>query len=267
MDKKTFKTSNPVLREGVFDKPQGQVSDSGTGASAVGEGVRASGESMTLQGTVNKSFLLLAITVVAAGVTWHYAFATSPASLIPWAIGSSLVGLAVGLVICMNNQMAPALSPFYAAFKGLAIGCISAFYEAKYPGLVVQSVGLTICVFLALLFLYTSKIVKATENFKLGVMSATFGILVLYLVNVVCVTFFHLPIKPIYDTGFVGIGLSLFIVTIAALNLVLDFDFIETGVEKHAAKHMEWYGAFGLLVTLIWLYLEILRLLYKLRSK
>ncbi|MBP7863546.1 Bax inhibitor-1/YccA family protein [bacterium] len=271
MDKKTFKTSNPVLREGVFDKSQEQVSGSGSGVSGaaadVGAGARASGESMTLQGTVNKSFLLLAITAIAAGVTWHYAFATNPESLIPWAIGSSIVGLVVGLVICMNDKLAPALSPFYAAFKGLAIGCISAFYEAKYPGLVVQSVGLTICVFLALLFAYTSKIVKATENFKLGVMSATMGIFVLYLVNIVCVTFFHLPIKPIYDTGFVGIGLSLFIVTIAALNLVLDFDFIETGVEKHAPKHMEWYGAFGLLVTLIWLYVEILRLLYKLRSK
>ncbi|MDX2106907.1 MAG: Bax inhibitor-1/YccA family protein [Candidatus Melainabacteria bacterium] len=270
MDKKTFKTGNPVLREGVFDKSQEQVGGADVGAgvnSGIGADSRSSAESMTLQGTVNKSFLLLLITSVAAAVTWHYALAASPVAVMPWAIGSILVGFIVGLVIIFNTSMAPALSPFYAVFEGLALGCISAYYEAKFPGLVVQSVGLTICVFLAMLFAYTSKIVKATENFKMGVISATMGIAVLYLVNLVCITFFHLPLKPIYDTGFIGIGLSLFIVTIAALNLVLDFDFVESGVEAKAPKHMEWYGAFGLLVTLVWLYLEILRLLYKLRSK
>lgn len=266
MEKKTFRTGNPALKEGVFDKPQQPVGGAGTGT-GVGVDSRASSESMTLQGTVNKSFLLLLITTVAAGVTWHYALAASPVSVMPWALGSGIVAFVVALVIIFNNPLAPALSPFYAAFEGLALGCISAYYEAKYPGLVVQSVGLTICVFLSMLFAYTSKLIKATENFKMGVVSATLGICVLYLVNLVCITFFHLPIKPIYDTGIVGICLSLFIVIIAALNLVLDFDFVETGVEARAPKHMEWYGAFGLLVTLVWLYLEILRLLYKLRSK
>jgi len=269
MEKKTFKTGNPVLKEGVFDNLQGSVDANGGVGSGLdaGASARATGEAMTLQGTVNKSFLLLLITTVSAAVTWHYALASGPAAVMPWAIGSVLVGFCVSLVIIFNKTTAPALSPFYAAFEGLALGCISAYYEAKYPGMVVQSVGLTICVFLAMLFAYTSKIVKATENFKMGVISATMGIAILYLVNIVCVTFFHLPIKPIYDTGFVGIGLSLFIVIIASLNLVLDFDFVESGVEARAPKYMEWYGAFGLLVTLVWLYLEILRLLYKLRSK
>lgn len=264
MERKTYKTGNPALKEGVFDKYKEQA-----GVAATPDGrVLSAGDSMTLQGTVNKSFLLLFITMLTGAITWHYVFQpTGAVAVMPVAIGGVLVALVVGLVIIFNNHLAPALSPFYAAFEGLALGCISAYYEAKYPGLVVQSVGLTTCVFLALLFAYTSRLIKATENFKLGVVAATGGICILYLINLVCILAFHMPIKPIYDAGPVGICLSLFVVTIAALNLVLDFDFIESGVEARAPKFMEWYGAFGLLVTLIWLYLEVLRLLAKLRNR
>ncbi len=264
MEKKTYKTGNPALNQSVFEKAREKA---GVATGPDGR-VLSSGESMTMQGTVNKSFLLLFITMISGAVTWHYAFGAAGATAVfPVAIGGCLIGFCIALAIIFNNHLAPALSPLYAAFEGLALGAISAYYEVKYPGLVVQSVGLTACVFLALLFAYTSRLIKATENFKLGVCAATGGICILYIINLICTMAFHMPIRMIYDAGPIGIGLSLFVVTIAALNLVLDFDFIESGVEASAPKFMEWYGAFGLLVTLVWLYLEVLRLLSKLRSR
>ena len=146
-----------------------------------------------------------------------------------------------------------------------AIGGISAMMEARYPGIVLQAVGLTFGTLLCLLGLYKSGLIKVTQNFRLGVVAATGGILVLYLVQMVLRMFGGTGMGFIHESGMAGMLFSAFVVTIAALNLVLDFDFIEAGAEHGAPKYMEWYGAFGLTVTLIWLYLEILRLLAKLR--
>jgi uncharacterized YccA/Bax inhibitor family protein len=154
----------------------------------------------------------------------------------------------------------------YAALEGLALGGISALFEARYPGISVQAVMLTFGVFAALLFAYTSRLIRPSENFKLGVVAATGGIALVYLVSI-GLSFFGITIPFLHDSGPIGILVSVVIVVIAALNLVLDFDFIETGVARGAPRYMEWYAAFGLLVTLVWLYLEMLRLLSKLRRR
>ena len=226
---------------------------------------------MTLNGTVNKCFIMFAILLLTAAYTWN-AFnagitAGEPgnidAIMVPMMVGI-FGGLVVALVTIFKAPWSPVLAPAYAALEGLALGGISAIFEAQYPGIVVQAVGLTLLTLFTLLVAYRSGLIKATENFKLGVTAATGGIFLLYMVNMV-MRFFGSSIPFIHESGPMGIIFSLVVVVIAALNLVLDFDFIENGVEQGAPKYMEWYGAFGLAVTLIWLYLEILRLLAKLR--
>ena len=157
-------------------------------------------------------------------------------------------------------------APIYAALEGLALGGISAVFESRYPGIVSQAVFLTFGTLAALLIAYRSGWIKATENFKLGVVAATGGIFFVYLISFV-LSFFGVSIPLIHGSGVFGILFSLFVVVIAALNLVLDFDFIEQGAEQGAPKYMEWFAAFGLMVTLIWLYLEVLRLLSKLQQR
>ena len=157
-------------------------------------------------------------------------------------------------------------SPIYAVIEGVFLGVISSMMESKFPGIVMQAVGLTFGVLFALLVAYKSKMIKVTDNFRLGVVAATGGIAILYFISII-MGFFGARIPFIHESGPLGIGFSLFVVVIASLNLVLDFDFIEKGAEYNAPKYMEWYGAFGLLVTLIWLYIEILRLLAKLNSR
>jgi uncharacterized YccA/Bax inhibitor family protein len=157
-------------------------------------------------------------------------------------------------------------TPAYAAIEGLFLGTLSSLFELQYPGIVINAVSLTFAVLAALLAAYSSGWIRPSENFKLGIAAATGGIFIVYMVSM-GLSFFGKSIPLIHESGLVGIGFSLFVVTIAALNLVLDFDFIETGVERGAPKYMEWYGAFGLLVTLVWLYLEILRLLAKLQGR
>jgi uncharacterized YccA/Bax inhibitor family protein len=166
-----------------------------------------------------------------------------------------------------KKTWAPVTAPLYAALEGLFVGGISAMFEASFPGIVMQAVMLTMGVLAALLMAYKSGLIKATENFKLGVVAATGGIALLYLVNMGMRLFGFEGFGFIHESGTMGIAFSAFVVVIAALNLVLDFDFIESGAEAGAPKYMEWYGAFGLVVTLVWLYLEILRLLAKLQSR
>ena len=175
-------------------------------------------------------------------------------------------GFIVAMVTVFKQKWAPFTVPLYAALQGLFLGGISATFELRFPGIVIQAVGLTMMVFLALLFAYKSKLIQATENFKLGITAATGGIALLYIVQLV-LSFFGIHIPYIHESGPIGIGFSLVVVTIAALNLVMDFDFIENGAARRAPKYMEWYAAFGLLVTLVWLYLEMLRLLAKLQSR
>jgi uncharacterized YccA/Bax inhibitor family protein len=179
-------------------------------------------------------------------------------------------GVIGGLIFCLitsfKSEWAPITAPIYALLEGLVIGGLSAFFEMAYPGIVVQAAGLTFGTLFVMLMAYKSGLIQATEKFKLGVIAATGGIALLYLVSLV-MSMFGKPIGFIHEGGTFGILFSGFVVVIAALNLVLDFDFIRQGSEQGAPKYMEWYGAFALIVTLVWLYLEILRLLAKLRKE
>jgi uncharacterized YccA/Bax inhibitor family protein len=221
-------------------------------------------ERMTLGGTVNKTALSLFILMIAASYIWNRG-AADPA-LPVWILGSVIGGFIVAIATSFKKTWAPITTPVYAALEGVALGGISVIFESQYPGIVSQAVFLTFGTLAALLLAYRSGLVRATENFKLGIFAATGGIALLYLASFV-LGFFGMSVPLIHSSGTWGILFSLFVVVIAALNLVLDFDFIETGVERGAPKYMEWYGAFGLLVTLVWLYLEILRLLAKLQSR
>jgi len=169
-------------------------------------------------------------------------------------------------VTIFKPAWAPVTSPIYAALEGLALGALSAIFEARYPGIVIQAVGLTFGTLVALLVVYRSGLIPVTENFKLGVVAATGGIAFVYLIGFV-MSFFGASIPLIHGSSAIGIAFSLLVVGVAALNLVLDFDFIEQGAERRVPKYMEWYAAFGLLVTLVWLYLELLRLLAKLQDR
>jgi uncharacterized YccA/Bax inhibitor family protein len=238
------------------------------------KGIIAAGERsdvMTIQGTVNKTFALLFLLVMSAGFVWKL-FISSSANPELAALANILMiagiagGLVFSLVTIFVKTWSPFTAPLYAIFEGLFLGGISAVLQAAYPGIAAQAIAITMGTLLALLLAYKSGLIKATENFKLGIFAATGGIFVVYLVTVI-LNLFHVSMPYIHQSGTIGILFSLFVVVIAALNLVLDFDFIEQGAASGAPKYMEWYGAFGLMVTLVWLYIEILRLLTKLRSR
>jgi uncharacterized YccA/Bax inhibitor family protein len=219
---------------------------------------------MTIGGTVNKTAMSLVVLFAAAMYVWgRGTVGQLPIGLV---IGGVVGGFVVAIVTAFKQTWAPITTPLYAALEGLALGGISYLFEQSYPGIVAQAVFLTFGTLGALLFAYRSGIIRATENFKLGVFAATGGIGIVYLLSFV-LGFFGIGVPLIHSSGTFGILFSLFVVVIAALNLVLDFDFIEEGAERGAPKYMEWYGAFGLLVTLVWLYLEILRLLAKLQDR
>ena len=222
------------------------------------------GASMTIMGTVHKTALGLLLLMSTALFTWNM-----PAGD-PRATGLMIVGMIGGLIVAIvtifKHHLAKYTVPAYALLEGLALGGISKFFDVMYPGIVNQAVMLTFGTLGALLLAYRSGLIKATENFKLGVMAATGGIFFVYLISWI-LSWFSVSIPLIHSNSNMGILFSIVVVVIAALNLVLDFDFIEEASEKGAPKYMEWYGAFGLLVTLIWLYLEILRLLAKLSSR
>jgi uncharacterized YccA/Bax inhibitor family protein len=244
-----MRTSNPALNEKAF---KGQV---------------AVGEAMTLQGTVNKTGLLLLCVVATAAWTWGLAHSNRPEAVYPWMIGGIIGGFVVALATIFKQNWAPLTAPIYALLEGFALGGISAIFEQTYHGIAIQAVGLTFGTLFVMLLAYKTGMIRATQRFKTGVIAATGGIMVFYLIGMVLRVFFHFQIQVIYAGGLWGILFSLFVIIIAALNLVLDFDMIETGVSGGAPKYMEWYGAFGLMVTLIWLYLEILRLLGKVRRR
>lgn len=216
-------------------------------------------ERMTLDGTVNKTGILLGLCFFGAIISWNI-----PNPLLMF--GGAFVGFGLAMYTSFVPRNAGITAPIYAFLKGLFLGGISLVLEMQYPGIAIQAVGLTFGTLASLLFFYKSGLIKPTENYRLMIFSATFGIMILYLVNFV-MSFFGAGIGFIHSNGIFGIGFSLFVVGVAALNLVLDFDFIEQGAENSLPKYMEWYGAFSLMVTLIWLYLEILRLLAKLRSR
>jgi uncharacterized YccA/Bax inhibitor family protein len=230
---------------------------------------QASATTMTIEGTAQKTLFLLLLALGAACVTWSKTFSAAeanPAAAMPWAVLGGLVGFVSALVICFRHTWAPTLAPIYALAEGLFLGGISASLEVQYPGIVIQAVGGTFGTLGGLVLAYQSGLIKATENFKLGIVAASGGICLVYLISVIG-GFFGFPVPYIHEAGPIGIGFSLVVVVIAALNLVLDFDYIEQAAERGAPKYLEWYGAFALMVTLVWLYVEILRLLSKLRSR
>jgi uncharacterized YccA/Bax inhibitor family protein len=251
-----MRSGNPALKESTFlDLGSGTVVSRADGA-------------MTLNGTVNKTGILLLLTVMTAAFAWNQSFVggapTAMAPIYMW--GGLIGGFILAMVTVFKKTWAPVTAPMYALVEGFFLGAISAMFNHLYEGIVMQAVLLTFGTLFALLFAYRSGLIKATEKFKLGVVAATGGIMLVYLASIV-LNMFGSGIPLIHESGIVGIGFSLFVVVIAALNLVLDFDFIETGVEQGAPKYMEWYGAFGLMVTLVWLYIEFLRLLAKLQSR
>lgn len=242
------RSGNPTLKDSTFE-PSGHY---------VGQ------ESMTINGTVNKAFITLTVLLASAFSTWMLYY--DGYNVTTLAIGGAIVGFVLAMIISFKPTAAPFLVPLYAIAEGMFLGAISARYENLYQGITLQAALLTIGVFFALLLAYKTRLIKATENFKLGVVAATGGIFIVYLLSFV-LRLFGINMPYLHDNDWIGIGISVIIVIIAALNLVLDFDFIENGAEQGAPKYMEWYGAFGLMVTLVWLYIEMLRLLAKLRSR
>lgn len=238
-----MRTGNPALRADTFTVAQ-----------------PGAGEAMTINGTVGKTAFSLLLILMAASFTWGQ----TPNSLIMF--GGAIGGFIVALVTVFKKTWAPVTTPLYAVLEGLFLGGVSSIYEAQFPGIVMNAVTLTLGTLAALLIAYRSGVIKATENFKLGVFAATGGIALVY-VGTMLLGLFGVRMPYIHESGTIGIAFSAFVVVVAALNLVLDFDFIENGAEQRAPKYMEWYAAFGLLVTLIWLYLEMLRLLAKLQSR
>lgn len=241
-----IKSGNPVLSKKTFNNLKSTTR-----------------EVMTLDGAVNKIAISLAILLFAA----YYTYSNAIVSYI-WV--GLIGGFIVALVTVFKKEWAPITVPIYSVLEGLALGGISKLYAEMFePGIVPQAISLTLGILIALLFAYKTKIIRATENFKLGVFAATAGIGIVYLISFL-MSFLGgigLPIMNPANASMLSIGFSLFVVVIASLNLVMDFDFIEKGVQNGAPKYMEWYSAFGLLVTLIWLYIEILSLLAKLSSR
>ena len=255
----SLRSGNPALNSKVF-KDFSSISE----------------DTMTLNGAVNKTAISLLMLLLSGFIGFYMTFKSGNLSMDGQIIGMSstymilgfVVGLILALVTIFKKHLSPYTVPAYAIFEGLALGGISAFFSAMYDGIVFQAILITSSIFCVLLFLYKTKIIKATENFKLGIVAATGGIAIVYLVNF-AMSFFGggLPVMDINNASGYSIGFSLVVVVIAALNLVLDFDFIEEASDMGVPKYMEWYGAFGLMVTLVWLYLEILRLLAKLNSR
>lgn len=252
-----MKTSNPALGTKTFTDLSSRQ---------FGGAIDAANR-MTLSGTVNKTGLLLICALATAAWTWsQYLQSRNPADVMPQMLIGLFGGLIFSMVTIFKKEWAPVTAPIYALLEGLVLGGLSAVFDQRYPGIAIQAVGLTFGTLFVLLLAYSSGLIKVTQKFRLGVIAATGGIMVFYLLEMV-LGFFGIQFTSINGSGIVGIGFSLVVVAVAALNLVLDFDFIEQGVQVGAPKYMEWYGAFGIIVTLVWLYLEILILLSKLRNR
>ena len=246
-----FRSSNPALKEDIFRAEAQLVFDTPT---------------MTVQGTVNKSLVLLGLVVLCAGYVWYLSGSRDLQSLTPLMMGGAIVGFVSALAVLFKKQWAPVLAPVYAVAQGFFIGGVSVTLESFFPGIVIQAVGLTFGTLFCLLGAYKSGWIQVTDKFRMGLLSAMGGIAVLYLCSFV-LRLFGMPLSFMSGSGVFSIGLSLIVVVVAALNLVLDFDAIESGAKQGAPQYMEWFGAFGLMVTLIWLYMEILILLSKLSGR
>ena len=247
-----FKSSNPALGEKTFR----------------GFTYTSTDDAMTVRGTMNKLGFMLLIMMAGAFFTWNGFYKGQ--NINPYIWGGAIGGLVIALVMAFKKEWAPWLAPAYAILEGLFVGGISAFYNFAFaesvPNIITNAVGLTVGVAAAMFLLYHTGLVKATQRFKTIVVMATAGIAIFYVI-VLVLRMFSVPVAFMHDSSPLGIGISLFVCAIAALNLIIDFDMIEQGSAQGAPKYMEWYGAFGLLVTLVWLYLEILRLLSRFASR
>jgi uncharacterized YccA/Bax inhibitor family protein len=251
----TMRSGNPVLQDKVF------------------QGLFAEGERMTINGTIAKTGMLLLLMAITAGWTWlrfdGALAAGNPAAALaeisPFLWGGLIVGFVLAMVTTFVPRYAGITAPLYAIAEGFAIGGLSATFELRFPGIVIQAVALTFGVLAVMLLAYRAGWIKVTDKFRMGVVAATGAIALLYIVDIGLRAFTSIQVPFIHESGAMGIGFSLIVVGLAALNLALDFDAIDRGAEQGAPKYMEWYGAFGLMVTLVWLYLEILRLLSKAR--
>ncbi|PSR03511.1 MAG: hypothetical protein BRD50_05760 [Bacteroidetes bacterium SW_11_45_7] len=233
----------------VFDKQTGLASET---------------EAMTVQGTVNKTALMLIILLLPALYTWNLYFSGGHVTAFIW--GGAIAGLVLAVVTVFKKEWSPVTAPAYAVCEGLFLGALSAMFEAQYTGIAIQAVALTFGTLASLLLAYRTGLIVVTENFRKGVIAATGAIALVYFLNFI-LSMFGISMPYLHSNGLIGIGISLVIVVVAALNLVLDFDFIQRAAEQNLPKYMEWFGAFGLIVTLVWLYIEFLRLLSKIRSR
>ena len=246
-----MKSSNPVLSEATYT------------ASAVHVGY---GPSMTISGTVNKAGILMLFVLASAAFTWNRFLSTGDiASVGGYTLVGAFGGFIAAMVTVFKKEWAGITAPIYALLEGLFLGALSATMELRFPGIAIEAVALTFGTCLVMLALYSAGIVRATPKFTLGIIAATGGIALVYFVSMI-LGLFHIQVPGIFGGGPIGILFSLAVVTIAALNLILDFSMIEEGERRGAPKYMEWYSAFGLMVTLVWLYLEMIRLLAKLRN-
>jgi uncharacterized YccA/Bax inhibitor family protein len=250
-------SGNPALNARTFNKFENMVVARDVNAAPVA--------TMTLEGTAAKTGALALFVCVSALFIYVLLTTGRAGYLYPLFIVGLVGSLVVSLITIFKKNWAPVTAPIYAILEGLVLGVVSVMFEAFFPGIVFEAVVLTMSVLGAMLLVYYTGLIKPTENLKLGIFAATGGIFLFYMIAMVMGMFGH-RVPLIYDTGPFGIIFSLVVIGIAALNLVIDFDFIERGVELGAPKYMEWYAAFGLMVTLVWLYLEILRLLAKTRS-
>jgi len=246
-----MKSSNPVLTEQTY------------AGSAVHVGY---GPAMTVSGAVNKAGILMLCVLATAAFTWNQFFATRDLSAIGgYTVIGAFGGFIAAMVTVFKKEWAGITAPIYALLEGLFLGALSATMELRFPGIAIEAVALTFGTCLVMLMVYRAGIIRPTERFTLGIVAATGGIALVYFLSMI-LGFFHIQVPGIFGGGPIGILFSLAVVTIAALNLILDFGMIEEGARRGAPKYMEWYSAFGLMVTLVWLYLEMIRLLAKLRS-
>lgn len=274
-----MRTSNPALNDKVFQQARqasGAAADPGWAAGRDLEdayqapayrGPIVGEDTMTLNGVVWASGALLVLLVAAGVFGWNSVDRTLDTVSIPgWLPFVLFGGLGVAILTMFKPKLARFTAPVYALLEGALLGAISALYNSAYDGIVVQAVALTAGVFAVMLFLFATRVIKVTDKLRMGIVAATGAIMLVYVLNLV-LSLFGSELPFLHSTGAMGIGISLLIVGVAAFNLLLDFDFVERGVEAGAPRYMEWYAAFGLLVTLIWLYLELLRLLSKLQRR
>ena len=239
-----MRSSNPVMTGRIYEKA----------------GTALSGNVMTINGTINKIGLMLLLVIVSASYTWNLVLGNDPGRVGTLAIVGGIGGFIIAMVTVFSPKSSPYTAPVYAILEGMFLGAISAVINARYPGVAFQAVLLTIGTLFTMLFLYRSGTIRATPKFRRGVMMATGAVFFAYMISWI-MSLIGMPMGFMHSSGPLGILISLVIIVIAALNLIMDFDFIEKGSQMGAPKYMEWYGAFGLIVTLVWLYIEFLRLL------